>query len=307
MTRQPLPPTERIDVTSWERLAIEAIGDEPKTWLRAPDGSRHLWKPVTRHDGWEQGEDWAELLVHAVATLLGVPSAPIRLASCRGRNGLVSQDVTPRDPAATDGRGSRWSTYPGTDLLAEIVEGYDRRSGERSGHDLGNIRRVLEAVGPPVDAGCDELSAYDVLCGYLVLDALVAGRDRHSDNWSIAVHTDGDRRLLASYDHASSLAFNRRDSWRRATLLRQGVADWVRKGDAWRFEGGRGVPLVAWAARALRSASATARNRWLEAVGGFDPEPVGKLAAGIPTVSEVGRTFVVSVLSENRRRLLDEL
>jgi hypothetical protein len=29
------------------------------------------------------------------------------------------------------------------------------------------------------------MSAYDVFCGYLVLDALVANSDRHDHNWAV--------------------------------------------------------------------------------------------------------------------------
>lgn len=68
------------------------------------------------------------------------------------------------------------------------------RAKHREGHTLTNIQRALRDLNPPPDQEeLKHLAAYDVFCGYLVLDALVANRDRHDHNWAVLILTE--RRL----------------------------------------------------------------------------------------------------------------
>ncbi|MGF1648049.1 MAG: hypothetical protein ACFCVF_14155 [Kineosporiaceae bacterium] len=254
---------------------------------------------MTARDGRRQGEDWAELIVHVAALGLGVPTAQVRLARRAGDDGSLSRDAKPA--GCTEAQH-------GSVLLQGVVEDFDRRSRERRGHSLANVERVLDRVEPPAESDLDHLGAFGVFCGYLVLDALVAGRDRHSDNWSITVTPEGARRLMASYDHATSLGFNLTDD-RRARMLANDVEleRWVVRGTAWRFEGGRDVTLVEWARRGAAMAGPSVRSHWRNALVQLDLALVDTVAADIDAVSGVTRTFVLSVLERNRRRLLDEL
>ena len=84
---------EVLDVSAWEVIRGEPAGDDDdKVWLVDPRAerddyqlSRWLFKPVTRHDGWEQGEDWSEFVAARLAEVLDVPAAVVRLATRRGR------------------------------------------------------------------------------------------------------------------------------------------------------------------------------------------------------------------------------
>jgi hypothetical protein len=274
----------------------EPSGDDEKLWLRDEQGASWLWKPVTAKDGRRQGEDWAELLVHVVAETMGVPTAPVRLARRAAMDGLVSRDVKPDGVV---------EAHHGSVLLQNVVDDYDRRGRDRRGHSIENIARVLDGVGPPVDERCAGLDGFGVFVGYLVLDALVAGQDRHSDNWSVIVMPDRSRRLMPSYDHATSLGFNLTDV-RRGRTLAGGMDSWVRRGTANRFEHGRDVTLVAWAARAATRADLHVRQHWRAALDLLDIATVAAVADRIDVVSEVTRTFITEVLERNRGRLLDE-
>jgi hypothetical protein len=190
-------------------------------------------------------------------------------------------------------------------LLQSLVDDYDRRGRDRRGHTIENVARVLDGVDPPADERCAGLDGYGVFVGYLVLDALVAGQDRHSDNWSVIVMPDGSRRLMHSYDHATSLGFNLTDVARQRTLA-GGMDAWVRRGMANRFEGGRGVSLVDWAVRAAAHAGDDVRLHWRAALGRLDVAAVAAVADRIDVVSEVTRTFVTEIVERNRGRLLDE-
>jgi len=90
-----------------------------------------------------------------------------------GVPGLLSYDLAPA--------GRELQT--GAVLIGEIDDRLVPRARERLGHKLTNIKSVLaplEAVGLPTGP-----SAFDQFCGYLVLDALVANRDRHEENWAV--------------------------------------------------------------------------------------------------------------------------
>jgi len=125
-------------------------------------------------------------------------------------------------------------------LLDGHVEGYESKTKYRSGHSLDNVHEVLTDLRPPPDApAVSGMSAYDVFCGYLVLDALVANSDRHDHNWAVFLPpTLQDERpaLAASYDHANSLGFNLRDERRDRFVAEGTVSRFAGRGVARRFE-----------------------------------------------------------------------
>jgi hypothetical protein len=228
-------------VSRWAFADYEPGGDDEKLWLEEPgSGVRWLFKPVVKTAERRQGEDSAEKVVAAVATLLHVPAAHIELATRRQegetRDGCISRSVRP----------SGWQSHTGAVLLTEVVEDFDVKDPDRRGHTLANIARVLEGYGAPPDFdGPADFDAFDVFAGYLLLDACVANQDRHSQNWSVLFWDKGDRKLMASYDHASSLGFQLTDARRELILSgKPGIPVWSGRGGAQRFEGGRSVTLV---------------------------------------------------------------
>lgn len=298
----PAAGSTRLDVTNWKLLGEEPDGLSEHPWLMRP-GDEQLWlyKPVEIKAGNRQGEDWAEKVVSEIGRLLGVPCAEIALALRDGQDGLVSRDVKPR----------AWDLQPGAALLDGLVEGYESRTRYRTGHNLTNIQDALRGLGPPPDRDeVSHLSAYDVFCGYLVLDALVANRDRHDHNWAVLIPpAQGLARLAASFDHASSLGFNLRDVARSQLLNERRVAKWARRGTAWRFEHeppmGSIETLVELAARSLDHASDEARSIWQGAVRRMRPADVIPIVRETLGMSDVAGTFAVELLTINQQRLLD--
>lgn len=290
-----------LDVTYWRVTSLETAGSDEKLWITGESGQRGLFKPNREHLVAEQGEDWAEKLVSEVAALLGVPAATIDLATRSGVRGCISYTVKPAD----------YELQPGAALVGEVVgPGFDPYSRDARGHTLENICTVLSPYGvPPGFAGPPEIGAIGVFAGYLMLDALVANRDRHSENWSVLrglsrVFEDA---LAPSYDHASSLGFNLRDE-RRSQLLRDKkmFEAFLRKGDANRFENGRHKPLVEHALQALNLAGDPARTFWLARLAELDLAKLTSLASRTATMSDSARTLAVEILTANRRRLLDD-
>jgi hypothetical protein len=290
-----------LDVSDWPVVALEPGGTDEKVWLGVPDvTTRALFKPNRARLGSERGEDWPEKLASELATTLGVPAARIDLAERNGRRGCLSYDIVP----------TRWELQPGAVLLNQLLNfQHDPRDKAARGHTLNNIRQVLRGYGPPPGfSGPPELDAFSVFAGYLVLDALISNRDRHSENWAVLRGPRKDDQYLApSYDHASALGFNLGDQQRALHFQDPNMMDaFLRKGTAYRFEGCRKVTLVDHAHTALGQAGDTARDYWRSSLSRIDENHVRMLVSRLPVMSEVARRFAVHVLISNRRRLLHE-
>lgn len=291
------------DVSDWEIVSDETSGDEEKYWLQEPEtGCRWLFKAVTIKQGRTQGEDWAEKAVAELADQLGIPCARIELAEFNEARGCVSADLCPRD----------CELQPGQVLLEERnAPGYVHGTGKKHpGHTLENIRLCLEdALPPPGLALPFDATAYDVFAGYVLLDAWVANRDRHDNNWAVLrpiLASGGPQRLCGSYDHASSLGFNLTDDERSSRLAReQGVTSWCGRGTAWRFGYDPTPTLAELAAQALGLASREAQQYWHERFIQVEHDEVLYVLERVPRMSDLALTFAGKVLEVNRRRVLD--
>lgn len=172
---------EVVDVTAWRVRDEEPTGGDEKEWLTDRDGRDWLFKPVVEHEneGFVQGEDWSEKVSAEMARLVGVPCATVELAVRNGRRGSISLDLKP----------PKWELQPGAVLLAQTVPDYVSGDRHRRGHSLENIRLALERYGPPPQAAVPtSFRAFDVFVGYLILDAWIANRDRHDENWRCCCH-----------------------------------------------------------------------------------------------------------------------
>jgi hypothetical protein len=294
-------PFSIFDVSDWDVVSDETSGAEEKYWLQEPSGLLWLFKPVTVKEGHVHGEDWAEKAVSELGRLLGIPCARIELAEFRGQTGCISANLRPET----------FELQPGQ-VLFEVcaVPGYEHGTGRHHpGHTLENIRTVLDDALPP--PGCAlpfDATAFDVFAGYVLLDAWVANRDRHDNNWAVLrplIASDEPLRLCGSYDHASSLGFNLHDDERVRRVADRSVEAWCGKGTAWRFDYEKDTTLVQLAVRALELASPDAQRHWRGRISRVSGEEVQSIIARVPRMSDPARTFAESILSVNQRRVLD--
>jgi hypothetical protein len=294
---------------SWEPLrfvygqaeADEPMGSKEKWWVDLPGFKRRWLLKLSRldeRDGKVSGEDWAEWTVHHLARLLGVPTAAVRPALLVDRRAIVSESVL---------RDQREYLDHGNSVLSARFPDYDQSlQGKNPGYTPLAVRDALVDVAPP-----DELewpsnfTAFDVWSGYLVMDAWVAGRDRHHENWATVLRGE-ERRLAPSFDHGNALGFQERDE-RRSRMLgdEPHFMRWIERGTSKHFNGQPG--LVDLAITALDLASAGAKQYWLGQLDAVDFAAVESIIASPPIeiMSQVTRTFVLRMLATNRRRLLD--
>lgn len=296
-----------LDVSSWEVDVDETAGQTEGQWLIHPQ-TREKWffkLPIVKN-GFRQREDWSEKISAGLAQAISVPCAEVLLAIREGRSGSLSRNLRP----------AGWQLQSGSLLLAASIDGYQPGSMNvkgRPGHSLGNIELVLRGAGQPPTAKLPvQFTAFDVFAGYLVLDAWIANRDRHDENWSILLpgppHDDTER-LCGSYDHAGGLGYNVRDEVCSRILAEdEGVAKWVSKGTAYRFEFDPTtgpLTLVELANRALRMAGEQTRRYWLDRLERVTEEHVNHLVQTVEGLSVPCRTFVREVLKMNQERVLN--
>lgn len=307
LSHVPVAPFERIDTSLWEVDRDETSGVEEKMWLIKPATGTpvpHLFKSVTVGPTLTCNEDLAEKAASEIGRLIGVPCARVELAIRNGSRGSISADLCPKG----------WEMQHGALLMQDRrVEGY--RPGKvpgRPGHSLENIRLVLDGAGPPPGSDLPfPATAFDVFAGFTVFDAVIANRDRHDENWAVLlpIARDGPMMLCGSYDHANSLGYNLNDTKRLMYLERNsGVADWCRKGTAFRYEytPGKAAPtLVQTAVRALSLASSQARAYWRAQLDHLTETHVRGVVEQLPGMSAPARTFTTEVVLVNRKRVLD--
>lgn len=301
----------RHDVSSWPVAHFEALGHHGGTWLleQGPDRTwLHKATAIPESTGVEQGEDWSEVVSTAIGVELGIPCAETRLCVRDGRRGSLSRNV------AESGQDLVVGTLWMEDVAPETEGGSGRPPGpepepmKREGHSLDRISRALESVAaPPTFAGPRATPAFDVFAGYLLLDALIANQDRHSENWAVLVpSTKGGVTLLApSFDHASSLGFNLSDV-QRANVIARGIGTWAKRGRATRFEHTSRPPtLVEHAARAISMCTQTGRDWWTMKLASADFTELFDTVEShdVDGMSDSAVTFARYLVDENLRRI----
>jgi len=291
-----------VDVADWlgaDSEFEEPLGGKEKFWFTGPDGHRYLFKYARCDDDGSniRGEDWAEWAVAELAALVGVPTATTLPAYCNGRRGILSKSVV---------SGSERLVH-GNELLARAIPGYDADTERHNpGYHVDAIQAALADVAAPKDCGPSVQSAFDALAGYLMLDAWVAGRDRHHENW--AVITDaGPPRLAPSYDHGNALGFQEPETKIGVLAVDDPrLCDWLQRGKSHHFAGK--PTLIDVAVDALSRATPKARNYWLNRLSNVQVVDLRAILDDVPSsfMSDLGRKFRVRLLVHNRERILDE-
>ena len=221
--------TEMMKVA--EDYSIQLKGVLTKSWYEHPELGLCLFKAATspRVPIPNVRNDWVEKVVYEISKLLDLPTAryEFALAWNEERQSFVpgSLSVNCLPPGA--------ESIPGGDLLANTFANYE--AGYPLSYSVENVLKALaqNEVGCPQNwvgiAGIDR--ATDLFVGYLALDAICGGVDRHPNNWEVMV-VDGRLDLVPSFDHGSSLGGNLSES-RRVTISKSGFAPKLIKSAFW--------------------------------------------------------------------------
>lgn len=273
----------------------EPMGTKEKFWVRSPDGQHLLFKYARFRQGRTMGEDWVEWAVQKFASMLTIPAATAILATHQGRRGVLSVSVL--------APGER--LIHGNELLARSDPAYDSEAARQNpNYTVDAVYKALNEVSAPSGCALPIRTAFDAWAGYLLLDAWVAGRDRHHENWA-AIERAGEVRLAPSFDHGNALGFQEPES--KVEVLAHDaelLLRWARRGRSHHFNGR--PDLVRLSRDALNLTDDEVHAYWLKMLADVADHEVESVLASVPTpyLSEAGRTFRVKLLQVNRERIL---
>lgn len=297
-------------ITRAMAIGPEQVGSKRKFWLRF-DGRKALFK-YARPDS---GEPWAERIVADLAALLGLPHAEYDLAECEGEVGVLSWSFQDRE---IEGQPEEPLTL-GNEILAGEVTGYPRvvpagRHRRTPQHTVETVLRLCTLAEPPLRWTPPDgiVNGADVLVGYLLLDAWVGNTDRHDENWAWVRDPATTRVHLApTFDHASSLGRNERDSRRAARLAsrdsRSSVGAYAHRARSGLYREGGARPLTTLEAFELAATlRPAAADMWRARLRGVASEQWHTIVERVPAewASPVAREFAIGILRSTRQTVL---
>ena len=292
-----LEPYPVIEVSSEWALDDEDMGTKRKFWYeRGSPDAKWLFKFPRP----ETGEHWAEKIAAEIASLLGIPHAPVELATCEGRRGSICESFVRNEQVLNHGN----------ELLPDVVSNYDpERTFHQSCHTLENIWAVMDYVFANTE---DARQARVRIAEYLVLDALIGNTDRHHENWGILAESLDDQRHRAvapSFDHASSLGRELQDTHRERLLAGNRVGNYVERGRGAIFRsaddrhGPSPLQLVRYGFGSYRAAFLPA----LRKIESLDRNAVREAVQRVPCewMSYSERRFTIEMMTYSHVQLLD--
>src|SRR5699024_1914503 len=170
----------------------------------------------------------------------------------------------------------------GNELLARTDPEYDaliERQNPR--YTVEAVFQALSGIAAPTVRRPPISTAFDAWAGYMMLDAWVAGRDRHHENWAVIEHA-GALRLAPSFDHGNALGFQEPES--KVQILAEDDAAlkrWAMRGRSHHFSGK--PSLVYLASTALDRAGHNVREHWLTALQNVTDRDLASVLAHVPS------------------------
>ncbi len=276
----------------------EEMGSKSKFWHFNPEGEEVYW--LFKYPRNNTGEHWAEKIAAEVANQVNVPHARVELAVFEDIKGSSTKSFV----------SDRQELIHGNQLLSWYVSGYDpEQEYDQSSHTLTNIWSVIDQVFKHHKS---KKTAKLRLAEYFVLDALIGNTDRHHENWGILRQRVDNRWkgfVAPTFDHASSLGRELRDSRRDALLSQNRVGDYVGRGRGavyWTEDDQHGISPL----ELVRRAVLLYPDVFLPALRKLEKlndESVKKIVSQIPGdwISETARTFAIALMRYNKKQLLE--
>lgn len=294
------------ELTCLNAVDLEQLGTKEKFWFNFQNQpTKHLFK-FSREN---TGEHWSEKVAEQLCHELGIPHATYEMATLDGRFGIITPTIIPKDCRMVMGNEVLHKDSP-----THYPDSTNVRVKE---HTVSRVLGVLSSDKfelPESEYDLEGLSAADLFCGYLMLDALVSNQDRHHENWAIILdNSDGRMMLCPTYDHAASLGRELLDDERKDRLESKDrgrqIYTFVRRARSELFKLKKDKrPLKTdeafWHAVEDRP---DAKKFWINKLKELSDEKIDLIFSKIPNtvISELAREFAKQMVLENKKRLLD--
>lgn len=289
------------EVPENSREADEPVGSKPKFWFTR-DGEPWMFKasrPGT-------GEDWAEVVAAELGAMIGLPHAEYQLAVWRGKRGIVTPKFFP---------GEGHGLILGNELLAGFISGYKETERRPQLHTLENVWNALNArnVQLPIGGSLPQEvgTAAEALMGYFMFDAWIGNADRHHENWALIKPTGRDPYLAPTFDHASSLGRELRDTERHERLV---TKDKGRQVEVYANRCESALFATSADTRPMRTRSVArlacgrftpAAQAWIMRIAAVGQSDIAAVFERLPLdwISPDAKTFAIELLQCNRKAL----
>lgn len=301
---------EKIDFSAED---LEQLGTKEKFWFYFQGNEETKW--LFKYSRENTGEHWSEKIAEVFCEKLNIPHVTYELAICGGRYGVVTKNVIPKSSRMVMGNEVLHKKFPKNYPKPENDSKHFVHVKEHT------VDRVLECLDskilPPNINSYDtsDLSASDVFCGYLLLDALISNQDRHHQNWAVIVDQDtGKQYLCPTYDHAASLGRELLDAERHERLttkdVNRKIPTFVAKArsELFRLKTDKKPLLTCDAFYIAVENRSTAKSHWLDKLKGFTEDKIVEIFSRIPRemITETAKKFAIEMVLENRKRLLED-
>ncbi|MCU9997903.1 hypothetical protein HZ320_01085 [[Pasteurella] aerogenes] len=303
-----------LRLSNFHALDFEPLGTKEKIWffLQEEPQERYLLK-LSREN---TGEHWSEFIACKLAEKLGIPCAKYEILPCESETSGVHKMAVVSENLVQEG----FSMIMGNEFLhtkfPDVYPMPEESTNERlSKHTIKRIKSSLIDVNIKSEWDFPEqFGAFDVFCGYLLLDALISNQDRHHENWAVLYQEPTQKYFLCeSYDHAASLGRELTEEKRQILLtskdIGQQLKTFVKRARSEVFENDTDKkPLLTTDALslALSYQPTETKDFWMKKLSSLTEKDIQEILSLIPAniMNDNIKDFTLRMIIENKNRML---
>ncbi|HHE3641572.1 TPA: hypothetical protein ACPDXI_001784 [Pasteurella multocida] len=302
-----------LRTVEFKALDFEPLGTKEKQWISFLENPQE--KYLLKMSRQNTGEHWSEFIAYKLGELLGIPCAKYEILPCetevgQTRMAVVSENLVQVGFSMIMGNEFLHKKFPDVYPMPEQTTRI-----RLSKHTLLRIKEALSDVQIKSDwAFPRTFKAFDVFCGYLLLDALISNQDRHHENWAVLYEESSQRYFLCeSYDHAASLGRELTDEKRKTLLTSKDVGQqlktFVKRARSEVFENDTDIkPLLTLDALslALSYQPVDTRDFWIQKLSILTEDKIQDILNTIEpeVMNNLAKEFTLKMIIENKNRIL---
>ena len=283
------------------RDEMEQLGTKEKFWFYDNDGIKKLFK-VGRPN---TGENWSEKVAFELAKLLNIPCAKYEFAKWHDKIGTISTSFTDD------------YLIHGNEILASYDENYDKNiTYHAKDYQLEKVLNLIDKLLSTLALPTNNIENNEVekpielFIGYLVFDFWIANLDRHHENWGIILGKN-QLKFAPTYDHAAGLGskVSKEEAQKRLTTNDKNytIKKFVTKAKSPFFNSNGHQLKTIEVVSKLIELYQKSTCYWIDKIASLKKEQFKEILNAVPEqfMDEIQKNFVLELLDENRRRLID--